>query len=195
VRDYNAPSTVWWQLNAIDDRGNPVDEQLANGVHILANNDGLTGHLNWRTSGTNASSWNNQQNLTYAWDKNENLKDRIDVNQSSLTEHFEYDADPSGGLPIQPADSNSGGAIRSVTAKFDLSLGIAHTSLAFSFGIEFGAAYSNRDGFGWVGNFGHEYGALAEKGVHAGASIGGQITLYDKPASTIRNSGTCRAHW
>jgi RHS repeat-associated protein len=92
VRDFNAPSTVWWQLNAIDDRGNPVDEQLANGVHVLANNDGLTGHLNWRTSGTNASSWNNQQNLTYAWDKNENLKDRIDVNQSSLTEHFEYDA-------------------------------------------------------------------------------------------------------
>jgi uncharacterized protein YggE len=42
VRDYNAPSTVWWQLNAIDDRGNPVDEQLGNGVHILANNDGLT---------------------------------------------------------------------------------------------------------------------------------------------------------
>ncbi len=91
VRDGAAPSTVWWQLNATDARGNPVDEQLYNGVHILANNDDMTGHLNWRTSGTNAQ-YNNQFNLTYQWDKNENLEKRIDVNQSNLTEQFFYDA-------------------------------------------------------------------------------------------------------
>src|SRR6202008_345514 len=68
VRDYNVPATVWWQMNAMDDRRNPVDEQLGNGVHILANNEGLTGHLNWRTSG-NSSPSSNQQNLTYNWDK------------------------------------------------------------------------------------------------------------------------------
>lgn len=90
VRDYNAPSTVWWQLSAIDDRGNPIDEQLGNGVRVLANHDGLTGHLNWRTSGNNAG-YNNHQNLSYQWDANENLTSRADLNQS-LTEAFYYDA-------------------------------------------------------------------------------------------------------
>jgi RHS repeat-associated protein len=91
VRDFNVPATVWWQLNTVDERGNPIDEQLANGVHVLANYDGLTGHLNWRTSGT-AAGYSNQQNLSYQWDKNENLTDRIDVNQSNQTEHFQHDA-------------------------------------------------------------------------------------------------------
>jgi YD repeat-containing protein len=78
-------------LNAQDDRGNPIDEQLGNGVHIISANDGLTGHLNYRLSGNNAQ-FNNHQNVTFQWDKNENLTDRIDVTQANLTEHFYYDA-------------------------------------------------------------------------------------------------------
>jgi RHS repeat-associated protein len=91
VRDYNAPSTVWWQLNAEDARGMPIEEQLANTVHILSNYDELTGHLNWRTSGKNGT-YDDQQDITFQYDKNENLTDRIDVLQSNLTEHFVYDA-------------------------------------------------------------------------------------------------------
>jgi RHS repeat-associated protein len=91
VRDFNAPSTVWWQVVAEDARGNPIDEQFGNGVHVLSNYDDLTGHLNWRTSGNNAQ-YNNHQNLSYAWDKNENLDQRVDANQSNLTERFTYDA-------------------------------------------------------------------------------------------------------
>ncbi len=86
-----ATGTVLWQLNAQDARGLPIDEQLGNGVHILNGFDPDTGHLSWRTSGNNAQ-YNNHQNITYTWDKNENLKDRIDVNQGNLTEHFEYDS-------------------------------------------------------------------------------------------------------
>ena len=91
VRNFNSPSTVWWRLVAEDARGNPIDEQFGNGVHALSNFDELTGHLNWRTSGNNAQ-YSNHQNLTFAWDKNENLDRRIDVNQSNLTERFTYDA-------------------------------------------------------------------------------------------------------
>lgn len=83
--------TVLWQLIAQDARGLPIDEQLGNGVHILNGFDSDTGHLSWRTSGNNAQ-YNNHQNLTYQWDKNENLTERIDVNQGNLTEHFEYDS-------------------------------------------------------------------------------------------------------
>jgi RHS repeat-associated protein len=91
VRDFNAPATAWWSLIAEDARGNPIDEQFENGVHALSNFDELTGHLNWRTSGNNAQ-YNNHQNVTFAWDKNENLDRRIDVKQNNLTERFTYDA-------------------------------------------------------------------------------------------------------
>ena len=90
VRDFNAPATVWWRVIAEDARGNPIDEQFGNGVHALSNYDELTGHLNWRTSGNNLQ-YNNHQNLTLVWDKNENLDQRVDVNQNNLTERFTYD--------------------------------------------------------------------------------------------------------
>ncbi|HSC05229.1 MAG TPA: FG-GAP-like repeat-containing protein, partial [Steroidobacteraceae bacterium] len=79
VRDFNTPATVWWRLIAEDARGNPIDEQLGNGVHAMSSFDELTGHLNWRTSGNNAQ-YNNHQNVSFAWDKNENLEQRVDVN-------------------------------------------------------------------------------------------------------------------
>jgi RHS repeat-associated protein len=91
VRDFNSPSTIWWRLLAEDARGNPVDEQFGNGVHALSNYDELTGHLNWRTSGNNGQ-FNNHQNVSFAWDKNENLDQRVDVNQSNLAERFAYDS-------------------------------------------------------------------------------------------------------
>ncbi len=90
VRDFNVPSTVWWRLLAEDARGNAIDEQFGNGVHAISSFDEMTGHLNWRTSGNNGQ-YNNHQNLTFVWDKNENLDHRIDVNQANLTERFTYD--------------------------------------------------------------------------------------------------------
>jgi YD repeat-containing protein len=63
VRDYNAPATVWWRLNAQDARGNATDEQLGNGVHIISDYSPLTGHINWQHQGTNAG-YSNLQYLT-----------------------------------------------------------------------------------------------------------------------------------
>jgi RHS repeat-associated protein len=91
INDYNTPSTVYWTMATQDAHWNPTEEIFANGVTVLANYDDLTGHLNWRQSG-NASPYANQQNLSYSWDLNENLTDRIDANQGNLDEHFNYDA-------------------------------------------------------------------------------------------------------
>jgi RHS repeat-associated protein len=98
VSDYNNSSTIWWQLNAEDPLANPIDETLGNGVHILSNYDLLTGHLSNQLSGTNASH-NNYENLSFGWDKAENLAERSDALQSGsgcaaagLCEKFEYDA-------------------------------------------------------------------------------------------------------
>jgi RHS repeat-associated protein len=110
VRDFNAPSTVWWRLIAEDARGNPIDEQLGNGVHAISSFDELTGHLNWRTSGNNAQ-YNNHQNVSFAWDKNENLEQRVDVSQANLTERFNYD----------PLDRLTGSTLNGAT---DLALGV-----------------------------------------------------------------------
>jgi RHS repeat-associated protein len=102
---------------------------------------------------------------------------------------------PKGGIPIAPSNRNIGGVILGVTGKYDLAVGIPGTPVAFSIGIEFGPAYSNRDGFGWIADIDGEYGLPAEKGFRHTWSIGGQITSYSKPHTTITSKGTCRAHY
>ncbi|MGE0383050.1 MAG: RHS repeat domain-containing protein [Hyphomicrobium sp.] len=91
VSDFNAPSTVYWQLNAHDERGQPIDEQLGNGARIISGFDSLTGLMLYRQTGTSAP-YTNRQNLSFEWDLNGNLKKRIDGNQANLTEEFFYDA-------------------------------------------------------------------------------------------------------
>jgi len=91
ISDFNAPSTVFWELLAHDERGQPIDEQLGNGARIVSGFDPLTGLIEYRQTGTLAP-WTNRQNLSFEWDLNGNLKKRIDVNQSNLTEEFFYDA-------------------------------------------------------------------------------------------------------
>ncbi|MGH8241770.1 MAG: FG-GAP-like repeat-containing protein [Steroidobacteraceae bacterium] len=91
ISDFNAPSTVFWQLNAHDERGQPMDEQLGNGARIISGFDPLTGLIEYRQTGTMAP-WTNRQSLSFEWDLNGNLKKRIDGNQSNLTEEFFYDA-------------------------------------------------------------------------------------------------------
>ena len=91
ISNFNAPTTVYWQLNAHDERGQPIDEQLGNGARIISGFDALTGLMLYRQTGTSAP-YTNRQNLAFEWDLNGNLKKRIDGNQANLTEEFFYDA-------------------------------------------------------------------------------------------------------
>lgn len=91
ISDYNSPSTVYWQLNAHDERGHPIDEQLGNGARVITGFDDLTGAMLYRQAGTSAP-YSNRQNLSFVWDLNGNLWKRIDGNQANLTEEFFYDA-------------------------------------------------------------------------------------------------------
>ncbi len=91
VSDYNQSSTVFWQLNTTDARGHALDEQLGTAINVISGFDPLTGLMEYRTAGVGASD-TNRQNLSFEWDANGNLKKRIDVNQSNLTEAFYYDA-------------------------------------------------------------------------------------------------------
>lgn len=91
ISDFNAPTTVFWELLSHDERGQPIDEQLGNGARIISGFDPLTGLIEYRQTGTTAP-WTNRQNLSFEWDLNGNLQKRIDVNQSNLTEEFFYDA-------------------------------------------------------------------------------------------------------
>lgn len=92
VRDFNAPSTIYWEQIASNAAGQAIDEQLGNGLHTYSTYDSLSGLLSARTAGSTAQV----QNLTYQWDKAGNLKQRKDHNQSvsgvgALTEDFYYD--------------------------------------------------------------------------------------------------------
>lgn len=88
VRDFNAPTTVFWQANAMDARNNVLDEQLGNGIRSIRGYDQVTGALDYLQSGPNADG--TLQNLSYSWDRVGNLTERQDQRQS-ITEHFYYD--------------------------------------------------------------------------------------------------------
>lgn len=86
VRDFNTPSTVYWESVATNAAGQVIDEQYGNGVRTYSTYDGVTGLLGERTAGTSAQV----QNLTYQWDKVGNLTQRRDL-ALSHTEDFTYD--------------------------------------------------------------------------------------------------------
>jgi RHS repeat-associated protein len=89
VKD-NAAGTVFWTLNSANDSNLPTLETLGNGVKIATAFTPWTNEMTTRTEGSGGST-TNLQNLTYNWDLNGNLHQRID-NRQSLTEQFAYDS-------------------------------------------------------------------------------------------------------
>jgi RHS repeat-associated protein len=88
VKDFNAPTTVFWQANSVDPRGTVVDETFGNGLQSVVNRDPVTERLG--SIATGPSGTPTVQNLAYAYDKVGNVIQRQDNNQG-LTENFYYD--------------------------------------------------------------------------------------------------------
>ncbi|MGH8238845.1 MAG: hypothetical protein ACREXP_17755, partial [Steroidobacteraceae bacterium] len=87
VKDSNAPTNVFWQVNSADPWGHVVDETLGNGVQTIRGFDLVTGRLDYIQSGGGAI-----QSLNYEWDAVGNLIERRDARQTpNLTENFFYD--------------------------------------------------------------------------------------------------------
>lgn len=86
VRDFNTPTTVYWEQIATNAAGQSLDEVYGNGLHTYSTYDAVTGLLGGRTSGTASQV----QNLTYRWDKIGNVTQRKDLNLD-LAEDFYYD--------------------------------------------------------------------------------------------------------
>jgi RHS repeat-associated protein len=88
VKDFNAPTTVFWQANATDAWGNIIDETLGNGVKTVRGFDMAVGVVDYIQSGPGGGS--SLQDLSYTWDLAGNLTQRQHVGLS-LTEGFGYD--------------------------------------------------------------------------------------------------------
>ncbi len=88
VKDFNATSTVFWQANAADARGQVTDATLSNGLHTVRSLDQVTGWVDYIQSGPGGGAA--VQNLSYLWDRAGNLTQRQDNNQG-LTENAYYD--------------------------------------------------------------------------------------------------------
>jgi RHS repeat-associated protein len=85
VVDDAAPTTVFWELSATNERGLPIDETLGNGLQTIRSFDRVTGWLESVVTDGGAI-----QDLGYEWDKMGNLTERSDLRQSK-TETFTYD--------------------------------------------------------------------------------------------------------
>lgn len=88
VSDYNVPATVFWEADAVDARGNVIQETLGNGLETVRGFDDVTGRLDFIQSGPGGGTA--RQNMEFSWNKVGSLKQRKDLNRS-LTEDFYYD--------------------------------------------------------------------------------------------------------
>jgi RHS repeat-associated protein len=89
IKDFNAPSYVFWTASPFTARGQPTGECFGNGLCTVRAFDAVTGWL--KSTQTGLGGGTGVQNLAYEWDLVGNLKKRKDVNQSNLTEEFFYD--------------------------------------------------------------------------------------------------------
>jgi RHS repeat-associated protein len=88
VKDFNAPTTVFWQANGKDAWGHVIDETLGNGVKTVRGFDLAIGVLDSIQSGVGGGT--GLQNLDFTWDPMGNLTQRRNIGLS-LTEGFGYD--------------------------------------------------------------------------------------------------------
>jgi hypothetical protein len=77
VKDFNAPTTVFWLANTNDARGQILDETLGNGARTVRTLDAVTGLPG--TVQTGVGGGTGLQNLAYAWNKVGSLTSRQDV--------------------------------------------------------------------------------------------------------------------
>jgi RHS repeat-associated protein len=119
--------TTYWALNALNARGQAIDEVYGNGLWLQSTFKTLTGEIATRQSGT-VGSPNNIQDLAYSWDTAGNLTERQDLRQSKV-ETLTYDA-----LDRLTGASGPGGtqtigynAIGNVTSRSDVGGGAAWT--------------------------------------------------------------------
>ncbi|MCU0975953.1 MAG: FG-GAP-like repeat-containing protein [Steroidobacteraceae bacterium] len=89
IRDFNAPATTFWKLEAVDAAGRLLDEMRGAGLRIITGRDPLTGQVDYRQSGIGGGAA--VQNLAWRWDANGNMVERSDLNRG-VTERFNYDA-------------------------------------------------------------------------------------------------------
>ncbi|MEX1993035.1 MAG: RHS repeat-associated core domain-containing protein [Steroidobacteraceae bacterium] len=89
IFDAHAPATTFWRLNTVDAAGHIVDESKGPVVRVMTGVDPLLGTIDYRLAGVNGTAA--IQNLAYAWDANDNLIRRQDLNRG-LSEEFRYDA-------------------------------------------------------------------------------------------------------
>ena len=89
IKDANAAATSFWRLNTQDAAGNVIDETLGAAIRVITGFQPVSGAMDYRQAGVSGGS--TIQNLAYAWDANDNLVRRQDLNRG-LTEEFRYDA-------------------------------------------------------------------------------------------------------
>ena len=89
VKDFNAPTMVFWEATTMDASGQILDETLGGVLKTIRGVEPRTGFLNSIMSGPLADP-TALQDLEYVWDRAGNLTSREDHNQSRI-ETFTYD--------------------------------------------------------------------------------------------------------
>ena len=143
IYDNNTPSTIWWQANTMNPRGQITEEtteDLSGHPQIVINRsfDAVTGWLSTNQAGVSGGS--GLQNESYTYDYVGNVTQRQN-NNAGLTENFYYDnlyrlysSTLNGTTNLQMCYDNTGGActenvagMGNITSRSDIAAGAAWT--------------------------------------------------------------------
>jgi RHS repeat-associated protein len=165
VKD-NATGAALWSLSNVNDSGLPTTEVLGNGATVGSTYTPWTNDLTSRIVGTGGVS-NNLQNLSYSWDLNQNLQQRVDVRQN-LTEIFVNDA-------MNRVTSSTLNGVGNLTLSYDAAGDI--TSKSDVGGYDYSTSQS-----------GCTYYSYAQP--HAVRNAGGTAYCYDANGNIISRAGS-----
>lgn len=88
VSDFDASTTVFWEAQDVDARGNVIHESLGSALESIRMYDEVTGLIDYAVGGPNANGF--RQNLEFKWNEVGNLIERKDLKRSR-TENYYYD--------------------------------------------------------------------------------------------------------
>jgi RHS repeat-associated protein len=176
IKDYNAPTTVFWAANSFNPRNQITQETLGNGLVTSRSIDAVTGWL--KTIQTGVGVGTGVQNLAYEWDLAGNLAKRKDVNQSNLTETFVYDN-------LYRLDYSQLNGVTNLDLSYDLLGNITYKSDVGTYTYDATKKHQVRStSNGWI--FGYDNNG----NMNSGLGTGSTWTSFNYPASITSGSNT-----
>jgi RHS repeat-associated protein len=179
IRDFNAPATTFWKLEAMDAAGRPLDETRGSALRVITGRNPITGEVEYRQSGIGGGAA--VQNLAWRWDANGNMVERSDLNRG-VAERFSYDS-------LDRLEVVRRNGVPTLALAYDLAGNITSRSDVGSYAYH----ATRKHAVVKAGSRSHAYDSNGNMTSRGGAAIA--WTSFNQPASISGAGGASSAFW